>query len=68
MLHTSLFGAIKLGYYGEAFLVMSNHQSLYDVPVLFHVWGRTCGCTAKSGSKVPISLRSGDEGVLVHRD
>src|SRR5579884_1433873 len=24
---------------GETYLVMSNHQSLYDVPVLFHVLG-----------------------------
>src|SRR5271156_3607596 len=24
---------------GETYLVMSNHQSLYDIPVLFHVVG-----------------------------
>jgi 1-acyl-sn-glycerol-3-phosphate acyltransferase len=32
-------GREHLGTHGEAFLVMSNHQSLYDVPVLFHVLG-----------------------------
>jgi 1-acyl-sn-glycerol-3-phosphate acyltransferase len=32
-------GREHLGRNGEAFLVMSNHQSLYDVPVLFHVLG-----------------------------
>jgi 1-acyl-sn-glycerol-3-phosphate acyltransferase len=32
-------GKSNLGKPGESFLVMSNHQSLYDVPVLFHVLG-----------------------------
>jgi 1-acyl-sn-glycerol-3-phosphate acyltransferase len=34
-----VIGREHLGDRGEAFLVMSNHQSLYDVPVLFHVLG-----------------------------
>ena len=32
-------GRENLGTEGESFLVMSNHQSLYDIPVLFHVLG-----------------------------
>jgi 1-acyl-sn-glycerol-3-phosphate acyltransferase len=32
-------GRENLGTSGESFLVMSNHQSLYDIPVLFHVLG-----------------------------
>ena len=32
-------GRENLGTRGESFLVMSNHQSLYDIPVLFHVLG-----------------------------
>ncbi len=32
-------GRQNLGTHHETFLVMSNHQSLYDIPVLFHVLG-----------------------------
>jgi 1-acyl-sn-glycerol-3-phosphate acyltransferase len=32
-------GRPNLGTHHETFLVMSNHQSLYDIPVLFHVLG-----------------------------
>jgi 1-acyl-sn-glycerol-3-phosphate acyltransferase len=32
-------GRENLGTEHESFLVMSNHQSLYDIPVLFHVLG-----------------------------
>ena len=32
-------GRENLGDRAESFLVMSNHQSLYDIPVLFHVLG-----------------------------
>src|SRR5208282_4596670 len=32
-------GRENLGTRGESFLVMSNHQSLYDIPVLFYVLG-----------------------------
>ena len=40
---------------GETYLVMSNHQSLYDVPVLFYVIGGTIRMiTKKELFKVPI--------------
>ncbi len=40
---------------GKAFLVMSNHQSHYDVPVLFHVLGANIRMVAKIELfKVPI--------------
>jgi 1-acyl-sn-glycerol-3-phosphate acyltransferase len=32
---------------GETYLVMSNHQSLYDIPVLFHVIGSNLRMVAK---------------------
>jgi 1-acyl-sn-glycerol-3-phosphate acyltransferase len=32
---------------GKAYLVMSNHQSHYDIPVLFHVLGRNLRMVAK---------------------
>jgi 1-acyl-sn-glycerol-3-phosphate acyltransferase len=41
-------GREHLGDKGEAFLVMSNHQSLYDVPVLFHVLGANLRMITKS--------------------
>jgi 1-acyl-sn-glycerol-3-phosphate acyltransferase len=41
-------GRENLGDHGEAFLVMSNHQSLYDVPVLFHVLGANLRMITKS--------------------
>jgi 1-acyl-sn-glycerol-3-phosphate acyltransferase len=48
-------GREHLGDHGEAFLVMSNHQSLYDVPVLFHVLGANLRMITKSELfKVPI--------------
>jgi 1-acyl-sn-glycerol-3-phosphate acyltransferase len=34
-----IVGRENLGTHHESFLVMSNHQSLYDIPVLFHVLG-----------------------------
>jgi 1-acyl-sn-glycerol-3-phosphate acyltransferase len=40
---------------GETYLVMSNHQSLYDIPVLFHVVGPNIRMiTKKELFKVPI--------------
>ncbi|HEV8248278.1 MAG TPA: lysophospholipid acyltransferase family protein [Polyangiaceae bacterium] len=40
---------------GEAFVVMSNHQSLYDIPVLFQALQRRVRMVAKSELfKVPI--------------
>jgi 1-acyl-sn-glycerol-3-phosphate acyltransferase len=48
-------GRENLGKNGESFLVMSNHQSLYDVPVLFHVLGANLRMITKSELfKVPI--------------
>jgi len=41
-------GREHLGDRGEAFLVMSNHQSLYDVPVLFDVLGANLRMITKS--------------------
>ncbi len=41
-------GRENLGAKGEAFLVMSNHQSLYDVPVLFYVLGANLRMITKS--------------------
>jgi len=37
-MHLEVVGQENLGR-GETFLVMSNHQSHYDIPVLFHVMG-----------------------------
>jgi 1-acyl-sn-glycerol-3-phosphate acyltransferase len=40
---------------GKTYLVMSNHQSLYDVPVLFHVIGKNIRMvTKKELFRVPI--------------
>jgi 1-acyl-sn-glycerol-3-phosphate acyltransferase len=40
---------------GKTYLVMSNHQSLYDVPVLFHVVGKNIRMiTKKELFRVPI--------------
>lgn len=40
---------------GKTYLVMSNHQSLYDVPILFHVIGKNIRMiTKKELFKVPI--------------
>ena len=40
---------------GETYLVMSNHQSLYDIPVLFHVIGPNVRMiTKKELFRVPI--------------
>jgi 1-acyl-sn-glycerol-3-phosphate acyltransferase len=48
-------GRENLGTHGEAFLVMSNHQSLYDIPVLFHVLGPNLRMLTKAELfKVPI--------------
>jgi 1-acyl-sn-glycerol-3-phosphate acyltransferase len=43
------------GHARETFLVMSNHQSLYDIPVLFHVLGANLRMITKAELfKVPI--------------
>ena len=48
-------GRENLGTRGEAFLVMSNHQSLYDVPVIFHVLGGNLRMITKTELfKVPV--------------
>lgn len=48
-------GRENLGTEGESFLVMSNHQSLYDVPVLFHVLGANLRMITKAELfKVPV--------------
>jgi 1-acyl-sn-glycerol-3-phosphate acyltransferase len=48
-------GRQNRGDHGEAFLVMSNHQSLYDIPVLFHVLGSNLRMITKTELfKVPI--------------
>ncbi|HEY2512277.1 MAG TPA: lysophospholipid acyltransferase family protein [Polyangiaceae bacterium] len=50
-----VIGRQNLGDHSEAFLVMSNHQSLYDVPVLFHVLGANLRMITKTELfKVPI--------------
>jgi len=48
-------GRENLGTHHESFLVMSNHQSLYDIPVLFHVLGANLRMITKAELfKVPI--------------
>jgi 1-acyl-sn-glycerol-3-phosphate acyltransferase len=48
-------GRDNLGTRGESFLVMSNHQSLYDIPVLFHVLGANLRMITKAELfKVPV--------------
>jgi 1-acyl-sn-glycerol-3-phosphate acyltransferase len=50
-----VIGRENLGTHGESFLVMSNHQSLYDVPVLFHVLGANLRMITKAELfKVPV--------------
>ena len=48
-------GRENLGTRHESFLVMSNHQSLYDIPVLFHVLGANLRMITKAELfKVPV--------------
>ena len=50
-----VIGRENLGTRGESFLVMSNHQSLYDIPVLFHVLGANLRMITKAELfKVPV--------------
>lgn len=50
-----VLGRENLGDRGESFLVMSNHQSLYDIPVLFHVLGANLRMITKAELfKVPV--------------
>jgi 1-acyl-sn-glycerol-3-phosphate acyltransferase len=50
-----IIGRENLGAGGESFLVMSNHQSLYDVPVLFNVLGPNLRMITKAELfKVPV--------------
>jgi 1-acyl-sn-glycerol-3-phosphate acyltransferase len=54
---------------GETYLVMSNHQSLYDVPVLFCVIGSNIRMvTKKELFKVPIFGRALAEGGFIAID
>jgi len=50
-----VIGREHAGTHGETFLVMSNHQSLYDIPVLFKVLGANLRMITKTELfKVPI--------------
>jgi 1-acyl-sn-glycerol-3-phosphate acyltransferase len=54
---------------GRTFLVMSNHQSLYDVPVLFHVIGPNLRMVAKKELfRVPIFGPALHEGGFISID
>jgi 1-acyl-sn-glycerol-3-phosphate acyltransferase len=54
---------------GSTFLVMSNHQSLYDIPVLFHVIGANLRMiTKKELFSVPIFGKALDVGGFISID
>jgi len=54
---------------GETFVVMSNHQSHYDVPVLFHVIGSNLRMVAKHELfKIPVFGRAMQEAGFISVD
>jgi 1-acyl-sn-glycerol-3-phosphate acyltransferase len=54
---------------GKTYLVMSNHQSLYDVPVLFHVIGKNIRMiTKKELFRVPIFGKAMQEAGFISID
>ena len=54
---------------GETYLVMSNHQSHYDIPVLFHVVGPNIRMVAKQELfRVPVFGRALAEGGFISID
>ncbi|MEO8874497.1 MAG: lysophospholipid acyltransferase family protein, partial [Polyangiaceae bacterium] len=54
---------------GKTYLVMSNHQSLYDVPVLFHVIGKNIRMiTKRELFKVPIFGKAMEEAGFISID
>jgi len=54
---------------GKTYLVMSNHQSLYDVPVLFHVLGANLRMVAKEELfRVPVFGKALAAGGFVRID
>ena len=54
---------------GKTYLIMSNHQSLYDVPVLFHVIGKNIRMITKQELfKVPIFGKAMQEAGFISID
>ena len=54
---------------GQTYLVMSNHQSLYDIPVLFHVIGRNLRMVTKTELfKIPIFGKAMAEAGFIEID